>query len=587
MRKEIIIPARIIEIWQRLVDSISAMLSVPSVMINRLQPGEIEVFRSNNSSQNPFPSGTLIPLLGVYCETTARTRQKNQVEDARKDPMWADSPTARIGIYSYLGFPILWPDGEVFGTICAIDTKANKWLSPSETLLQTIKDAVEAHLALLDTTDKLQEKNRELEIAFDEINTLRGYLPICEHCGKIQDISLRRKAEEEKKILEAQLRHAQKMEAIGLLAGGIAHDFNNILVPISGYAELGMSKVEPESEIYSDLLQVREAAARAADLTRQILAFSSKQMLDIQVIDLNAVVENFRKMIQRLIGGNIELSIFTDTNICSINADKGQIEQVLMNLVVNARDAMPEGGKLTIRTAVGNPVESRIKQTPESSLPGKYVILAVSDTGQGMDERIRHHIFDPFFTTKEMGKGTGLGLSTVFGIIKQHGGNIHVESEPGKGTTFSIYLPQADECTLRSNNDASVDIVSINGTETVLLVEDDEQVRRFVCKALALCGYQVLEAPDPGSALRIASEESGIIHLLLTDVILPVMNGGELYKKITDIHPDIRVLYMSGYTDSIDARNRKPDKKINFIQKPFTALGLTRKIRKVLEYQGN
>jgi len=578
----VVIPAQIVEIWQRIVDSISALLPVPSVMINRLEPTELEVFLSNNGCENPFPSGTRMPLLGVYCETTARARQRNQVDDARKDPIWAESPTAKAGIYSYLGFPVFWPDGEVFGTICAVDTKANKWVTPSDTLLQTVKDAVEAHLALLDTTEKLDRKNSELELALSEINTLRGLLPICEYCKKSQDITLRKKAEEEKNVLEAQLRHVQKMDAIGLLAGGIAHDFNNILMPIIGYVELGMMKLTPSSELYNDLKKVREATARATDLTRQILAFSRKQVLEMKVIDLNSVVADFKKMVKRLIGEDIELQVFPGPALDQVKADKGQIEQVLMNLAVNARDAMPAGGTLTIKTANVYLNEAYMKQSADARPVGQYVMLAVSDTGCGMDAETRQKIFEPFFTTKGRGKGTGLGLSTVFGIIKQHGGNIWVNSEPGKGTTFKIYLPQAEgaEQILEM---MPAEPAAMCGMETVLVVEDDEPVRRLVCKTLTFCGYDVLEARDPNDALRLASDHRENLRLLLTDVIMPGMNGKELYKKTVAIHPDIEVLFMSGYTDDVIAQHGILDEGINFLQKPFTVQNLTQKVRQVLD----
>jgi signal transduction histidine kinase len=578
-----VIPAQIVEIWQRIVDSISALLFVPSVMINRLEQKELEVFLSNNSCDNPFPAGTRMPLLGVYCEATAKARQRLQVEDARKDPLWSDSPTAKAGIYSYLGFPVFWPDGEVFGTICAVDTKANKWATPSDTLLQTIKDAVEAHLALLDTMGKLDKKNRELELALGELNTLRGLLPICTYCKKVQDIALRKKAEEEKSMLEAQLRHVQKMDAIGLLAGGIAHDFNNLLMPIIGYVELGMMKLSPETELYTDLKRVREATARATDLTRQILAFSRKQVFEMQVIDLNFVVADFKKMVKRLIGEDIELQVFPEPDLYEIKADKGQLEQVLMNLAVNARDAMPAGGKLTIKTANVYLDEAYMKQSADARPPGPYVMLAVSDTGCGMDADTRQKIFEPFFTTKERGKGTGLGLSTVFGIIKQHGGHIWVDSEPDRGTTFKIYLPQAEGAVKAAELTFS-EPVALCGKETVLVVEDDELVRQLVCKTLTSCGYNVLEAKDPKDALRLASENRETLRLLLTDVIMPGMNGKELYRKTADIHPDIEVLYMSGYNDDVIAHHGILDEGVNFLQKPFTVQNLTQKVRQVFEY---
>lgn len=397
----------------------------------------------------------------------------------------------------------------------------------------------------------------------------------------VRDITERKRAEEAHQKLEADLRQAQKMEAIGRLAGGIAHDFNNILVPIIGYTELGMKKLSPDDPIYSDLQRVREAAERAAGLTRQILAFSRKQVLEMRAIDLNALIMDFEKMIQRLIGENIEVQISAEPMLHWIKADKGQIEQVLLNLAVNAHDAMPQGGKLTIETDNVYLDEGYIKRYGEAQLPGHYVMLAVSDTGHGMDAGTQQHIFEPFFTTKEQGKGTGLGLATVFGIVKQHGGNIWVYSEPGRGTTFKIYLPQAIGMTLLPPGEMTSP-VSVHGTETVLVVEDEEMVRKLVCETLAAHGYEVMEAPSPTEGLRQTAEYKETIHLLLTDVIMPEMNGQELYQKVAATHPEIKVLYMSGYTDEAIVHHHVLDKEVNFVQKPFTVQTLTQKVRQVL-----
>ncbi|OPY84391.1 MAG: Blue-light-activated protein [Syntrophus sp. PtaU1.Bin208] len=431
----------------------------------------------------------------------------------------------------------------------------------------------------------LSGKPESFEIHSAELNKdfeVTVYSPAENQFASIfQDITLRKRAEEEKTILEAQLRHVQKMDAIGLLAGGIAHDFNNILMPIIGYVELAMMKLSSDSEIYNDLRRVRESANRAADLTRQILAFSRKQMLEMQVIDLNVVVQDFKKMVKRLIGEDIDLQVFPAPDLYQVSADKGQIEQVLMNLAVNARDAMPSGGQLTIRTANVYLDEACMKQSGDVRPPGHYVMLAVSDTGCGMDEETRQQIFEPFFTTKERGKGTGLGLSTVFGIIKQHGGDIWAYSEPGKGATFEIYLPQA-EGESAALVTAPAETPSIHGTETVLVVEDDEAVRRLVCKTLASCGYQVLEARSPNDALRLASENRETLRLLLTDVIMPEMNGRELYNKTADFHPDIKVLFMSGYTDDVIAHHGILEEGIPFLQKPFTVQNLAQRVRQIL-----
>ncbi len=371
------------------------------------------------------------------------------------------------------------------------------------------------------------------------------------------------------------------MEAIGQLTSGIAHDFNNILVPIIGYVELGMMELSPDSKLYADLTRVRKAADRAANLIRQILAFSRKQVLEMKTFDLNEVIAEFEKMLQRVIQEDITLQVGLESSLHPVKAYQGQLEQILMNLAVNAGDAMPEGGKLIIETS-NIILDERYTEKHAEVSPGSYVMLAISDTGHGMDVETRQHIFEPFFTTKERGKGTGLGLATVFGIVKQHNGHIWVYSEPDKGTTFKIYLPQAEGITQIVDPAATVEPASIYGTETVLVVEDEEMVRELACETLEAYGYSIIEAKSPTDSLQLAANYKAPIHLLLTDVIMPEMNGGELYKKLTIIRPDIKVLYMSGYTDNVIVHHGVLDEGVHFLQKPFTIHDLTRKVRIVL-----
>ncbi|MCA9962445.1 MAG: PAS domain S-box protein [Anaerolineales bacterium] len=381
--------------------------------------------------------------------------------------------------------------------------------------------------------------------------------------------------------LESQLLQAQKMDSIGQLAGGIAHDFNNILVPIIGYTELAMMNLTPNNKLYAALQQIHKAGNRAASLTQQILAFSRKQVLEMRVLDLNEIVTDFKKMIQRLIGEDIELQTFLTPALYQVKADKSKIEQVLLNLAVNARDAMPTGGKLIIETGNVYLDETYVKKYAAAQPPGPYVMLAITDTGCGMDAEIQQQIFEPFFTTKTQGKGTGLGLSTVFGIIKQHGGNIWVYSEPGQGATFKIYLPQADGIVEISDN-LAIEPVSLYGTETVLVAEDEEMVRKMVCETLAAHGYQVIEAQNVADGLQRAAETKQTIHLLLTDVIMPEMNGREFHQKVLAFHPEIQVLYMSGYTDNVIVHHGILEEGVNFLQKPFAVQNLVRKVRQVL-----
>jgi len=391
----------------------------------------------------------------------------------------------------------------------------------------------------------------------------------------------------EHRALEHQLRQSQKMEAVGRLAGGIAHDFNNLLMVISGYCEFLLERLGPDPELRGPAQEIANAAKRATSLTRQLLAFSRKQMLEPRVLDLNAVVSEHLKMLQRMIGEDVELIMAPGGDLGSVKADPSQIEQVIMNLAVNARDAMPEGGKLAIETANVSLDESyaRLHAPVE---PGEYVMLAISDTGAGMDTETQSRIFEPFFTTKGP-KGTGLGLSTVYGIVKQSGGYIWVYSEPGKGTSFKVYLPRVtptgEPVTAGEAQEAETgSVASIQrGRETVLLVEDESNVRELTRHYLESQGYAVLEAADPAAAIEISNAHSGPIHLLLTDVIMPGMNGHDLAQRITSVRPQIKVLYMSGYTEGAIGTNGTLDAGLILLQKPFTLPALKAKVREVLD----
>lgn len=363
-----------------------------------------------------------------------------------------------------------------------------------------------------------------------------------------------------------QLRQSQKMEAVGQLAGGVAHDFNNLLTVITGYSEIGITRMSAADPLRKNFEEIKKAADRAASLTRQLLAFSRKQMFQTKVIDLNSVVADMDTLLRRLIGENIDLVSSLEPSLCNIKADRGQIEQVLMNLVVNARDAMPRGGKLTIKTS--NAVLHQTLKAHFSTRPGRYLLLAVCDTGVGMDAETRKRVFEPFFTTKEIGKGTGLGLATVYGIVKQSGGNIVVQSELGQGTTFKIYLPVADEI-VTDDDDVKVPEVP-RGHGTILLVEDEELVRTLAREILETNGYEVVSAENGVEALRVCAGYEGHIDLLITDVVMPQMGGRELAERLGELRPNTKVLYMSGYTDDAIVMHGVLDDKMAFIQKPFS-----------------
>lgn len=379
--------------------------------------------------------------------------------------------------------------------------------------------------------------------------------------------------------LEEDLRQAQRVESVGRLAAGVAHDFNNLLSPILGYSELLLQDLHPADERHAQIREIEEAAKRARDLTRQLLAFGRKQTLQIKPVDLNAVVSGLERLIRRTLREDVELRILPCTDACVVLADTGQAEQVLMNLVVNAQDAMPGGGTLTIRVEKVHVAEAECEARP-GSLPGAYGTLVVTDTGTGMDEQTLQQIFEPFFSTKGE-RGTGLGLSTVYGIVKQHGGHVWVDSEVGHGTTFRIFLPTTTAAPAGAE-EAAPSAGRIGGTGTILLVEDNDAVRHFAMTVLQREGYRVLSAPGGGEALALLDSNPGPVHLLLTDVIMSGMDGRELFRQVAGRHPGLRVIFMSGYTDDVVADRGVIDGSVHFVQKPFAVAALTQKVRDVI-----
>ncbi len=386
-----------------------------------------------------------------------------------------------------------------------------------------------------------------------------------------------------RKRLEDLLRQSQKMEAIGMLAGGVAHDFNNLLTIITGYTQLILNNLAQADPNRHSAEQIMKAGERAAELTRQLLAFSRRQALQPKTLDLNQLVTSLGSMLRRLIGEDIELRLSLASELGRVSADPGQVEQVILNLAVNSRDAMPTGGTLTIETA-NSEVDEHYIARHMGVKPGRYVMLAVSDTGVGMDEHTRTHAFEPFFTTKEAGRGTGLGLSTVFGIVKQSGGSVDVYSEIDRGTSIKVYLPSIDRAV--SDDPSESKAKPKRGSETILLAEDEDMVRTLVKETLEREGYRVLAASNAAEARRLLEENAGPIQLLITDVVMPKMSGRDLARQISSVRPEIRVLYMSGYTDAAVVNSGILQKDVAFLQKPFTPMALSHKVREVLEGAG-
>ncbi len=396
------------------------------------------------------------------------------------------------------------------------------------------------------------------------------------------DITERKQAEAEKTNLENRLQQSQKMESVGRLAGGIAHDFNNLLSPIMGYAQMLLMEFSPQNPRYEKLSQILKASERARNLTRQLLAFGRKQVLEIKAVNLDQVVSGFKKILKRTIREDIRFKTKLAVPAAGIMADVPQLEQILMNLAVNAQDAMPQGGEMIFETSEVELDESYAELHPDVRT-GHYVMLAVSDTGCGMNGETAKHVFEPFFTTKAPGKGTGLGLATVHGIVKQHGGSIQVYSEPGYGTTFRIHFPRVDEPVESTPPPPIFRENAGSGSETILVAEDEEAVRGVVSHILKNHGYTVIAAEDAEVCLQLARQHKGTIHMLLTDVIMPRMNGKELYLQLSEFLPGLKVLYMSGYTDDVIAHHGILEEGINLLQKPVSVRELTTKIREVLE----
>ncbi len=473
------------------------------------------------------------------------------------------------------------------------DVVISDWQMPSfsgEEALQVVKTlGVEIPFIIISGTVTEETAVRAMRAGARDC-VLKGklvrLLPAVER--ELKEFADRKRAAEALRNSDAQLRQAQKMEAIGGLAAGVAHDFNNLLSVILGHAELLRGDLNPADPMFESMDEIKGAAERAAELTRRLLAFSRQQVLEPRVADLNEIMEGIQKMLRRIIGEDIDLKVIAAPDLGKVVVDPGQIEQVILNLVVNARDAMPNGGKITIETR-NIEIDGTYAAEHVGAQAGPHVLLAVSDTGVGMDEATKTRIFEPFFTTKEPGRGTGLGLATVFGIVRQSGGTIWTYSEVGRGTTFKIYLPRADakDAVRRARAmTGTFPAQTLRGTETILLVEDDESVRSVERTILRRYGYHVLDVPNGGEALLVCEKYVNRIHLLLTDVVMPRMSGRELAQRLSAVRSDMKILFLSGYTDGAIEHHGILEPGTAFLQKPVTPEVLARKVRAVLDDAG-
>ncbi|MFH1981688.1 MAG: PocR ligand-binding domain-containing protein [Pseudomonadota bacterium] len=534
-------------------------------------------------------NGDIVGTFGVARDITAQLDAQRALQRSEARLKKAQE-TAKIGNWEYdITTGKVWGSEEAF-RIYGIE-RTSEFL-PLDEIESCILDAKKVNQALVDLVTKKKVYDIEYEInskgraGLTLIHSKADLIfgadgnPVKVH-GVIQDITERKRAEKEKEDLEARLRQALKMEAVGRLAGGVAHDFNNMLSVIIGHADMAMEGVDPAQALYANLEQIKNAGERSADLTRQLLAFARKQTVAPKVLDLNKTVGGMTRMLQRLIGEDIDLAWRPCENLWPVKMDPSQIDQILANLCVNARDAIADVGKITIETGNAE-FDEPYCNDHLGFLPGEYVLLAVSDNGCGMDAETLGNIFEPFFTTKESGKGTGLGLATVYGVVKQNEGFINVYSEPDQGTTFRIYLPRHLTKTPHLS-EKEVYPPRGRGHETILLVEDELAILRMTTMMLERLGYAVLAARTPGEAIRLAHQYTGMIDLLVTDVVMPEMNGRDLAKNILSFYPNLKRLFMSGYTANVIAHHGVLDEGVNFIQKPFSRENLGAKVREALD----
>ena len=564
------VPGQYLQKWQRTIDLAVELLGVSAALLRRADGNASEVLVASRNPENPFAPMQRDDLgAGRYCETVMLSRTPLVVADAGQDALWQRRLAVNGNMVSYLGVPLIWPDRSVFGTLCVLDRKAQAYTATQQALLAQFKELIEGDFRIVHYLRILDRRKEELENM------------VIERTAKLREANAQLEHElAERKRVEESLLQSKKMESIGRLAGGVAHDFNNMLGVILGSTQISLPKVPEGSSLWLNLKAIEKAADRSRDITRQLLAFSRKEIIAPKAVDLNQQIVESQKILARLIGEDVKLSFKPGQDLWTVKIDPSQLDQILMNLSANARDAMPDGGSLTLETA-NIRINGDYSHVHPDARSGDYVQVTVADSGVGMEKSVLEHVFEPFFTTKEMGHGTGLGLATVYGVVTQNNGFINVYSEPGQGTVFRIYLPRM-QAAVEAGAIATPAPVAGKGSGTILLVEDDDLLLWITTEILQEMGYSVIQAPTPQQAIAICEKGEIPIDLILTDVVMPDMNGKEMVDRIRASGSRVKVMFMSGYTADIVAQRGILEEGMNFIQKPINPEELSEKLRRLL-----
>jgi two-component system cell cycle sensor histidine kinase/response regulator CckA len=568
------IPTAYLQKWQKTVNLARELFETSAVIIRRADGNSMEILVTSQNPDNPFPFMQREDLGGgQYCEQVMVGRSPLTISDASQDARWNDRRGVNRNMLSYYGIPLIWPDRSMFGTLSVLNAQPRTYSDTLKAVLSQFKESIEGDFRIIHYLRALEHRKTELEsLVIDRTAELRKSNAQLE-----QELA-------ERKRMEETLLESKKLESIGRLAGGVAHDFNNMLGVILGCTQISLPKVREGSPLWLNLSSIQKAAERSREITRQLLAFSRKEIITPQATDLNTLIQASEKVLSRLIGEDIRLTVATSPALWIVNIDPAQFDQILMNLSANARDAMPNGGALTIETA-NIAVDTDYCQAHPNAKIGEYVLVTVQDNGSGMSPETMEHIFEPFYTTKGVGLGTGLGLATVYGVIAQNGGFIEVESMIDHGTTFKIYLPRMAEGTIAVEKPEEPALADIQGSGTILLVEDDDLLLWITTEVLQEMGYHVIQAAEPQEAISICTEGKIPIDLILTDVVMPGMNGKEMvdHLKAQGVHP--KVMFMSGYTADIVAQRGILEEGTSFIQKPIDPSELNNKIKRLLHQQ--